>query len=84
MSAAITLAFFLPVRERVASFFTYRLVHSPAVGVTRAMVAVDLLRLSAVPVSCPSPLATGSTGWFSRSFEAQDLTPTCIFRRKTY
>jgi hypothetical protein len=50
VSAAITLAFFLPVRERIVSFFSYRLVNSPAVGVTRAMVAVDLFRLSVVPV----------------------------------
>jgi len=50
VSAAITLAFFLPVRERIVSFFSYRLVNSPAVGVTRAMVAVDLFRLSAIPL----------------------------------
>ena len=59
VSAAITLAFFLPVRERVASFFSYRLVNSPAVGVTRAMVGVDLLRLSAAPLL----LAMG--GWWA-------------------
>jgi 4-amino-4-deoxy-L-arabinose transferase-like glycosyltransferase len=59
LSGAITLAFFLPVRERVASFFSYRLVNSPAVGVTRAMVAVDLLRLSA------APLALAVVGWWA-------------------
>lgn len=58
VSIAITLAFFLPVRERVVYFFSYRLAHSPAIGVTRAMAAVDLLRLSIVPLL----LALG--GWW--------------------
>jgi hypothetical protein len=59
VSGAIALAFFLPVRERVASFFSYRLVNSPVVGVTRGMVAVDLLRLSA------APLLLAVVGWWA-------------------
>jgi len=58
VSVAITLAFFLPVREQVTSFFSYRLLHSPAVGVTWTMIAVDLARLSAMPLI----LALG--GWW--------------------
>jgi hypothetical protein len=50
VSLSITLAFFLPVREQVVSFFGYRLVNSPAIGVTLPMYAVDLVRLSAVPM----------------------------------
>jgi hypothetical protein len=49
ISAAIVLAFFLPVRDQVAFFLSYRLTTSPISGVTPSMIAVDLLRLSAVP-----------------------------------
>jgi 4-amino-4-deoxy-L-arabinose transferase-like glycosyltransferase len=49
LSAAVALAFFLPVRDQVASFLSYRLTTSPISGVTPSMIAVDLLRLSAVP-----------------------------------
>jgi 4-amino-4-deoxy-L-arabinose transferase-like glycosyltransferase len=56
---AVGLAFFLPLREQVAAFIAYRLVHSPATGVSRAMIAVDLARLSAAPLL----LAAG--GWWA-------------------
>jgi len=56
---ALALAFFVPVREQVAPFFAYRLTHSPASGVNTAMIAVDLLNLSAVHLG----LALG--GWMT-------------------
>lgn len=50
VSLAIALALFLPVREQLAWFIRYRLTNSPASGVSAQMIAVDLFRLSAVPV----------------------------------
>jgi hypothetical protein len=52
------LAFFLPVRDQVAFFLSYRLTTSPISGVTLSMIAVDLLRLSAVP------FLLAVSGWF--------------------
>jgi hypothetical protein len=57
VSLALGLAYVLPVREWVAPFFAYRLTDSPVSGVSRAMVAADLWRLSALPLT----LAIG--GW---------------------
>jgi hypothetical protein len=51
LSLAIGLAFFLPVREEVAFFIGYRLTHSPGSIVTVHMIAVELFRLSALPLS---------------------------------
>jgi hypothetical protein len=59
ISGAITLALFLPVRERVMSFFSYRLANSPASNVTQQMIAADLVRLSIVSLL----LAAG--GWWA-------------------
>jgi hypothetical protein len=59
ISGAIALALFLPVRERVMSFFSYRLANSPASNVTQQMIAADLARLSIVPLL----LAAG--GWWA-------------------
>ena len=61
---AVALAFFLPLREQVAAFIAYRLVHSPATGVTRSMIAVDMARLSAAPLL----LAAG--GWAAGGWRA--------------
>jgi hypothetical protein len=58
VSLAVALAFFLPVRGQLSSFFHYRLTNTPASGVRPAMIAVDLLTLSIAPMT----LAVG--GWF--------------------
>jgi hypothetical protein len=57
ISMALALAFLLPVREQIAPFFAYRLTNSPASGVSRAMIAVDMWNLSAVH------LALAAGGW---------------------
>ncbi len=51
LSLGIALAFFLPVRGEVAYFIGYRLTNSPASGVSAGMIAVELFRLSALPLS---------------------------------
>jgi len=57
LSLALALAFYLPVRDDLASFLGYRLTHSPASGVSAGMIAVELSRLSALP------LLLAITGW---------------------
>lgn len=57
LSLALALAFYLPVRYDLAYFLRYRLTHSPASGVTEAMIAVELSRLSALP------LLMAMSGW---------------------
>jgi len=59
LSLALVLAFYLPVRDDLASFLGYRLTHSPASGVSVAMIASDLSRLSA------APLLLASSGWIA-------------------
>jgi hypothetical protein len=61
LSLALALAFYLPVRDDLASFLGYRLTHSPASGISVRMIAVDLSRLSAAPllVAAGGWLATG-------------------------
>ena len=59
VSGAIALALFLPVREQVASFISYRLVNSPASDATQQIIAADLAWLSVMPLL----LAAG--GWWA-------------------
>jgi 4-amino-4-deoxy-L-arabinose transferase-like glycosyltransferase len=50
LSLALALAFYLPVRDDVAYFIRYRLTHSPSSRASIGMIAVELSRLSALPL----------------------------------
>jgi 4-amino-4-deoxy-L-arabinose transferase-like glycosyltransferase len=50
LSLALALAFYLPVRDDLAYFIRYRLTHSPSSRASIGMIAVELSRLSALPL----------------------------------
>jgi hypothetical protein len=58
IGVSIALAFFLPMRDQLVSFFYWQMENAPSFGVTRTMIAFDMLYLSAVPLL----LALG--GWY--------------------
>ncbi len=58
IAVAIALAFFLPMRDQLVSFFYWQMENDPRFDVTRTMISFDMLYLSAVPLL----LALG--GWY--------------------